>query len=76
MRKWFWPVDIEELKGMEFHQITQESETVEEIGIKLQVLAREAFPNMVGPIVKRALLSIFASQVAKKAKPPKTRRDL
>ena len=48
LRKRFQPVDIEELRGMEFHQITQESESVKEIGIKLQVLAREAFPIWLG----------------------------
>ena len=42
LKKRFRPVDVE-LRGMEFHQITQETESVEEMGIKLQVLAREAF---------------------------------
>ena len=59
LRKRFRPVDIEELRGMEFHQITQESESVEEIGIKLQVLAREAFPNMVGKELDRLLKGRF-----------------
>ena len=77
LRERFRPVDIEELRGMEFHQITQETESVEEIGIKLQVLAREAFPNVVGKeVAEGALLSKFAPKMAKEVGSPETRRDL
>ena len=38
LKKRFKPVDIEELKGMEFHQKVQSTETVEELGICLQKL--------------------------------------
>ena len=36
LRKRFQPVDIEELRGAEFYQMIQNTETVEEMGIKLQ----------------------------------------
>lgn len=48
LRKRFQPVDIEELRGAEFYQITQKEESVEELGIKLQTLARKAFPSLMG----------------------------
>ena len=38
LRKRFLPIDIEELRGAEFYQLTQKEETVEEMGIKLQHL--------------------------------------
>ncbi len=41
----FKPVDIEELRGFEFHQLMQEQQTVEQLGIELQRLGRKAFPN-------------------------------
>ena len=48
LRKRFQPVDIEELRGAEFYQMTQTMETVEEMGIKLQTIARKAFLSIVG----------------------------
>ena len=47
LRKRFQPVDIEELRGAEFYQMTQTTETVEEMGIKLETIARKAFPSLV-----------------------------
>ena len=41
----FKPVDIEELRGLEFHQLMQEQQTVEQLGLELQRLGRKAFPN-------------------------------
>lgn len=41
-------LDIEELRSAEFYQLTQKGETVKEMGIKLQTLARIAFPSIVG----------------------------
>ena len=45
LRKRFLPIDIEELRSAEFYQLAQKGETVEEMGIKLQALARIAFPS-------------------------------
>lgn len=36
-------LDIEELQGLEFHQLMQDRQTVEALGVKLQRLGRKAF---------------------------------
>ena len=46
LRKRFHLLDIEELRGLEFHQLTQEKRSVEQLGMVLQKLARKAFPKM------------------------------
>ena len=46
LRKRFHPVDIEELRGLEFHRKVQEDESVEQLGLKLQRLGRRAFPTL------------------------------
>lgn len=46
LKKRFRPIDIEELRGIEFHQKMQDSETIEQLGIDLQSLARKAFPEL------------------------------
>ena len=46
LRKRFLLLDIEELRGLEFHQLTQEKQSVEKLGMDLQKLARKAFPKM------------------------------
>ena len=48
LKKRFRPIDIEELRGLEFHQKMQDSETIEQLGIDLQSLARKAFPELRG----------------------------
>ena len=48
LKKRFRPVDIEELRGLEFHQKMQDSETIEQLGIDLQSLGRRAFPELRG----------------------------
>ena len=45
LKKRFQPVDIEELRSLEFHQLMQEQQSVEQLGIELQALARRAFPE-------------------------------
>lgn len=46
LKKRFCSVDIEELRGLEFHQLMQASkQTVEELGVELQKLGRKAFPT-------------------------------
>ena len=46
LRKRFLLLDIEELRGLEFHQLTQDKQSVEQLGMDLQRLARKAFPKM------------------------------
>ena len=59
LHKRFLPIDIEELRSAEFYQLTQTEETVEEMGIKLQKLARMAFPSIVGKEYDRSLKDRF-----------------
>lgn len=46
LRDRFKPVDIEELRGLEFHQLTQTDESVEKLGLCLMTLAKKAFPSL------------------------------
>ena len=39
----FHSLDIEELRGLEFHQLMQNQQSVEELGVQLQKLGRKAF---------------------------------
>ena len=55
LRKRFKPVDIEELRGIEFHQMVQGSQSVEELGLELQHVAKRAFPTIVGKDLDRLL---------------------
>ena len=48
LKKRFRLVEIEELKSMEFHRHVQGNETIQELGMDLQKLARKAFPSMEG----------------------------
>ena len=48
LKKRFKPVAIEELRGMEFHQLIQDAQSIEQLGIELQRLARKAFPSISG----------------------------
>ena len=48
LKKRFRPIDIEELKGIEFHQKIQADESIEQLGIDLQTLGRKAFPQACG----------------------------
>ena len=41
----FHSLDIEELRGLEFHQQMQNTQSVEEVGTQLQRLAQKAFPK-------------------------------
>ena len=45
LKKRFLSVDIEELRVLEFHQLMQDKQSVEELGIELQKLGRKAFPT-------------------------------
>ena len=46
LKQCFRPVNIVELGGLEFHQKMQDSETIGQLGIDLQSLARRAFPEL------------------------------
>ena len=59
LQKRFKPVDIEELRGFEFHQLTQVSQSVEQLGIQLQKLAKRAFPALEGRDLDRLLKGRF-----------------
>ena len=53
-------VDIEELRGLEFHHKIQGSkETIEELGLDLQALCRKAFPSSHGKEFDRLLKGRF-----------------
>ena len=59
LQKRFKPVDIEELRGLEFHQLTQVKQSVEQLGIELQKLAKRGFPKLVGKDLDRLLKGRF-----------------
>ena len=59
LRKRFKPVDIEELRGIEFHKLTQGTLSVEKLGLELQRLAKRAFPSLSGKDVDRLLKGRF-----------------
>ena len=48
LKKRFKPVDREELRGMDFHGLTQTKQSVEQLGLELQKLAKRAFPTITG----------------------------
>ena len=59
LRSKFKPVDIEELRGAEFHQLMQKDQSVEELGLELQRLAKRAFPVLRGKDFDRLVKSRF-----------------
>ncbi len=59
LRKRFRPIDIEELRGIEFHQKMQGEESIEKLGIDLQRLARKAFPKAMGKEFDRLIKGRF-----------------
>ena len=60
LRERFKLVDIEELRGLEFHHKIQGSkETIEELGLDLQALCRKAFPSSHGKEFDRLLKGRF-----------------
>ena len=46
---------VEELRGIEFHQMVQDSQSVKELGLELQHVAKRAFPTIVGKDLDRLL---------------------
>ena len=55
----FKPVDIEELRGMEFHQLIQTDQSVEALGLELQRPAKRAFPTLKGKDFDRLVKGRF-----------------
>ena len=47
LRSKFKPVDMEELRGMEFHQLIQKTQSVEQLELQLHKVAKRA-PSVVG----------------------------
>ena len=48
LRARFKPVDIDELLGLEFHQLMQTTQSVEKLGLQLMSLAKKAFSTLDG----------------------------
>lgn len=59
LKKRFRSVEIEELKGLEFHRRVQGEETIEQLGMDLQRLGRKAFPATEGKELDRLLKGRF-----------------
>ena len=53
------PVDIEELRGMEFHQLVQKKQSIEQLGLQIQKVAKRAFPTLVGKDLDRLMKGRF-----------------
>ena len=59
LKQRFRPVDIEELRGLEFHRHMQGTETIKQLGITIQRLGRKAFPSTAGKEFDRLLKGRF-----------------
>ena len=59
LKKRFRSVEIEELKGLEFHRRVQGEESVEQLGMDIQKLGRKAFPSTEGKELDRLLKGRF-----------------
>lgn len=59
LRSKFKPVDIEELRGVEFHQLVQKNQSVEQLGLQLQKVAKRDFPTLVGKDLDRLMKGRF-----------------
>ena len=81
LKKRFRSIDIEELRGLEFHQNMQDSEIIEQLGIALQSLARRAFPKLRGTkkfdhLLKGRFSSSFIQMAAEAWSSKKPRRSI
>ena len=59
LRARFKPIDIEELRGLEFHQLTQTTQSVEKLGLQLMSLDKKAFPTLDKTQHERLLKGMF-----------------
>ena len=71
LKKRFRPIDIAELRGLEFHQKVQGDNSVEQLGLDLQTLGRRAFPSVSVTEFDRMLKGRFYQALL-----PKWRRKL
>ena len=76
LKKRFKPLDIEELRGLEFHHLMETKEMVQQLGIEIQRLGRKAFPSMIRKEFDRLLKGRFYHALLvkwqRKLGPPKT----
>ena len=66
MKERFTSIDIEELRGMEFHSLVQDNQSVEQLGLELQKVAQKAFPSLSGDDFDRLLKGRFYSALLPK----------
>ena len=66
MKNKFTSIDIEELRGMEFHSLMQDKQSAEQLGLQLQNLAHKAFPSFSGDDFDRLLKGRFYSALLPK----------
>ena len=59
LKSHFKSVDIEELRGMEFHHLVQRNQSVEQLGLEIQRLAKHAFPALTGKDLYRLRKGCF-----------------
>ena len=59
LKKRFKPTDIEELRGLEFHHLSQGDSSIEQLGIRIQQLGHKAFPSITGKEFDRLLKGRF-----------------
>ena len=80
LKKRFKPVDMEELRRLEFHMLTQDAQSIEELGMELQRLTKRAFLTLIGKDLDRLLRGRFYQALLPKWKRkvgvPKTGEDL
>ena len=61
MKKRFTCIDIEELRGVAFHSLMQDRQSIEQLGLQLQKLANKAYPSLSGTDFDRLLKGRFYS---------------
>ena len=66
LKKRFALVDIEELRSLEFHNMNQGNQSVEQLGIQLQKIVHKAFPTLSGDAFDRLLKGRFYSALLPK----------
>ena len=66
MKKRFTCIDIEELRGVAFHSLMQDHESIEQLGLQLQKLANKAFPSLSGADFDHMLKGRFYSALLPK----------
>ena len=71
----FKPVDIAELRGLEFQQLTQKEQFIEQLGLQLTQLAKKAFLTLgttdLDRMLKGHLIQALLPQWERKLGPPK-----